>query len=172
MLSDKMQAAMNKQINAELHSAYIYLSMSAYFESENLRGFANWMRVQAQEEVGHAMRFFGFINERRGRVILEAVAAVPTQWATALAVFENAYQHEQKISGMINDLMDLALADKDHAAASFLKWFVDEQVEEEANADAIVQELKLAGDSGTAMFILDRELAGRTAEPAGAGAAE
>ena len=81
MLSDKMQAAMNKQINAELHSAYIYLSMSAYFESENLRGFANWMRVQAQEEVGHAMRFFGFINERRGRVILEAVAAVPTQWA-------------------------------------------------------------------------------------------
>lgn len=167
MLGDKMQTAMNQQINAELHSSYIYLSMVAYFESLNLRGFANWMNVQAQEEVGHAMRFFNFINERRGRVLLEPIAAVPTTWASPLAAFENAFAHEQKISSMINDLMNLAQKEKDHAAASFLKWFIDEQVEEEANADGVVQQLKLAGDSGTALFMLDREMAGRTAGPAG-----
>lgn len=164
MLSDNMQAAMNKQINAELHSSYVYLSMAAYFESRNLRGFANWMRVQAQEEVGHAMRFFDFINERRGRVLLEPVGAVPTEWASPLAAFEDAFKHEQKISGMIHDLVNLAIAEKDHAASSFLQWFVDEQVEEEASADAIVQQLKLAGDSGVALLMLDREMAGRKAD--------
>jgi ferritin len=167
MLSEKMQAAINHQINAELHSAYIYLSMAAYFEDKNLKGFANWMRVQAEEEVGHAMRFYNFIIERRGRVLLEPVAAVPTDWASSMAAFENAFAHEQKISGLINTLMDLALKEKDHAAASFLKWFVDEQVEEEANADAVIQQLKLAGDAGAAIFILDREMATRVAAPAG-----
>jgi ferritin len=159
-----MQAAMNKQINAELHSAYIYLSMAAYFEDKNLPGFAHWMRVQAKEEVGHAMKFFDFIVERRGRVLLEPVAAVPTDWPSPLAVFENALAHEQKVTGLINDLVNLAIAEKDHASNSFLQWFVDEQVEEEASADAIVQKLKMAGDSSVALLILDQELGGREAE--------
>ncbi len=164
MLSEKMQAAMNKQINAELHSAYIYLSMSAYFENQNLSGFAHWMRMQWGEELIHAQKFFDFIHERRGRVLLEPIGAVPTEWASPLAVFENAFEHERKISKMIDDLVNLALKEKDHAANSFLQWFVDEQVEEEASADAIVQQLKLIGDSGQGMFMLDREMAGRQVE--------
>lgn len=164
MLSEKMQAAMNKQINAELHSAYIYLSMAAYFEDKNLPGFAHWMRLQAQEELGHAMKFFDFIVERRGRVLLEPVAAVPTEWASPLAVFENALAHEQKVTGLIHDLVNLAIAEKDHASNSFLQWFVDEQVEEEASADAIVQKLKMAGDTPVALLILDHELGEREAE--------
>ena len=169
MLSEKMQAAFNKQINAELHSAYVCLSMVAYFEDANLPGFASWMRIQSQEEVEHAMRFFDFVNERMGRVVLEPIAAVPTEWESPLAVFEDAFAHEQKISGMINDLMDLALAKKDHAARSFLNWFVDEQVEEEANADGVVQRLKMVGDSGHALYMLDREMANRPAEEEGEG---
>lgn len=161
MLSDKMQKAMNQQINAELHSAYIYLAMAAYFEATNLAGFAHWMRHQSEEEVGHAMRFFGFVNERRGRVLLEPVAAVPAEWAGPLAAFEHAFQHEQKISGMINDLMTLARKENDHASASFLQWFVDEQVEEEASADAIVQQLKRAGESGAALLFLNAQLGRR-----------
>jgi ferritin len=161
MLSDKMQVAMNKQINAELHSAYIYLAMAAYFEAENLSGFGNWMRIQAQEELGHAMRFFDFINERLGRVILEPIEAVPAEWESPLAVFEAAYKHEQKISGLIHDLVNLALEEKDHSTNSFLQWFVDEQVEEEASADAVVQQLRLVGDSGYGLFVLDRELGQR-----------
>jgi ferritin len=172
MLSEKMQAAMNKQINAELHSAYIYLSMAAYFEAQNLKGFANWMRVQFQEEQVHAMKFYDFINERRGRVLLEPIAAVPTEWASALAVFENALAHEQKVTGMIHNLMDLALKEKDHAAASFLKWFVDEQVEEEASADEVVQQLKMVGDASAVMFLLDREMAQRQFAPEADAAAE
>jgi len=163
MLSEKMQAAMNKQINAEMHSAYIYLSMSAYFEAGNLSGFANWMRMQAQEEMVHAMKFYDFINERMGRVKLEPIAAVPVEWDSPLAVFENAFQHEQKVTGLINDLVNLAIEEKDHAANSFLQWFVDEQVEEEASADAIVQQLKLVGGSGQALFLLDREMGQRQA---------
>jgi ferritin len=161
MLSDKMQAAMNTQINAELHSAYIYLSMSAYFEDQNLPGFAHWMRMQWGEELVHAQKFFDFINERRGRVLLEAIDAVPTEWDSPLAVFENAFEHERKVSKMIDDLVDLAVKEKDHAANSFLQWFVDEQVEEESSADAIVQQLKLIGDSGHGLYMLDQELGTR-----------
>jgi len=161
MLSDAMQAAMNKQINAELHSAYVYLSMAAYFEADNLTGFASWMRVQAQEEVGHAMRFYHFIVERRGRVLLDALDGVPTEWESPSAVFEAAFHHEQMISGMIDSLVDLALEEGDHASRSFLNWFVDEQVEEEASADAIVQKLHLVGGAPAALFLLDRELGAR-----------
>jgi ferritin len=164
MLSDTMQAAMNKQINAELHSAYIYLSMSAYFEDLNLSGFAHWMRVQWGEELVHAQKFFDFINERRGRVLLEPIGAVPTDWDSPLAVFIDAFEHERKVSKLIDDLVDLSLKEKDHAANSFLQWFVDEQVEEESSADAIVQQLKLIGDSGDGMYMLDRELAQRGPE--------
>jgi len=164
VLSEKMQAAMNRQINAELHSAYLYLAMAAYFEHENLPGFAHWMRLQANEELGHALKFFDFIVERRGRVLLEPVGAVPTEWASPLAVFENALAHEQKVTGLIHGLVNLAVEERDHASDSFLQWFVDEQVEEEASADAVVQQLKLAGDSGVALLILDRELGARQAE--------
>lgn len=164
MLSDKMQAAMNKQINAELHSAYIYLSMSAYFEDQNLTGMAHWMRMQWSEELDHAQKFFDFIHERRGRVLLEAIESVPTAWDSPLAVFENAFEHERKISGMIDELVNLAVEERDHAANSFLQWFVDEQVEEEASADAIVQQLKLIGDAGHGIYMLDRELGQRQPE--------
>ncbi len=169
MLSDAMQSAMNKQINAELHSAYLYLSMAAHFQEKNLTGFANWMRVQAQEELGHAMRFYNFILERLGHVQLQPIDGVPSEWESPLAVFEAAYQHEQKVTRMIHDLVSLAMDERDYPANSFLQWFVDEQVEEEASADAVVQQLKLAGDSGAALFMLDRELGQRQA---GAGASE
>jgi ferritin len=166
MLSEKMQAAMNQQINAELHSAYVYLSMAAYFQDQNLPGFSNWMRVQWQEELAHALKFFDFINDRRGRVRLEPIAAVPIAWDSPLAAFEDAFKHEQKVSALINDLVNLALEEKDHAANSFLQWFVDEQVEEEASADAVVQQLKLIGSSGQALYLLDRELGARQADAA------
>jgi ferritin len=171
MLSQKMQTAMNQQINAELHSAYIYLSMAAHFENQNLQGFAHWMRIQWQEELIHAQKFFDFIHERRGRVLLEPIAAVPTEWESPLAVFEAAFAHEQHVSTLINDLVNLAVKEKDHAANSFLQWFVDEQVEEEASADGVVQQLKLIGDSGHALYMLDRELGARQMEAA-AGEAE
>ncbi len=164
MLSEKMQAAMNKQINAELHAAYLYLAMAAHFEHQNLPGFAHWMRLQANEEVAHAMKFFDFIVERRGRVLLEPIGGVPAAWESPLAVFEAALAHEQKVTSLIHGLVNLAVEERDHASDSFLQWFVDEQVEEEASADAVVEQIKLAGDSGVALFMLDRELGARQAE--------
>lgn len=166
MIKKNIQKALNKQINAELYSAYLYLSMSAYFQSVNLAGFANWMRVQALEEMTHADKFYNFIVERGGRIELEAIEAPPKEWASPLAVFENAYKHEQKVTSMINDLVDLAIKEKDHASNIFLQWFVTEQVEEEASADEVVQKLKLAGDKGSGLFMLDGELSKRVFTPA------
>lgn len=161
MMNEKIQDAFNKQINAELYSSYLYLSMSAYFMSISLAGFANWMRVQAQEELVHAMKFYNFINGRGGKVVLTAIDAPPTAWDSPLHVFEDAYRHEQKVTGLINGLVDLAIQEREHSANAFLQWFVTEQVEEEASADAVVQQLKLAGDAGGGIFMIDRELAGR-----------
>jgi ferritin len=161
MMNPKIQEAFNRQLNAELYSSYLYLSMSAYFESLSLRGFANWMRCQAQEELVHAMKFFSFINERGGKVTLVGIETPTTSWDTPLHVFEDTYRHEQKVTALINGLVDLALAEKDHAANAFLQWFVTEQVEEESSADAVVQQLKLAGDAGGGLFMIDRELAAR-----------
>jgi ferritin len=161
MLSEKVQDQLNKQLNAELYSSYLYLSMSAYFQSLNLSGFANWMRVQAQEELMHAMKFYDFINEREGRVTLQAVEVPPSEWASPLAVFEHVYEHEQKVTGLINDLVNLAIGERDHATNNFLQWFVSEQVEEEASANEVVQRLKLLGDDKSGLFMLDRELAQR-----------
>ncbi len=172
MLSTKVQDALNSQINAELYSAYLYLAMTAYFEAENLHGFANWMRVQAGEEMTHAMKIYDFVNERNGRVVLKPVAGPPTEWESPLAVFEKAYQHEQEVTGLINRLVDLSIGESDHATQSFLKWFIDEQVEEEANADNVVQDLRRVANSAHGLFMLDRELGGRKAEPEGDGAAE
>jgi ferritin len=161
MLGKKIENAINKQINAELWSAYLYLSMSAHFESINLGGFANWMRVQAQEELGHAMKFYHHVIERRGRVTVAAIAAPSISWKSPLNAFEDAFKHEQKVTGMINDLANMAVGEKDHATANMLQWFIDEQVEEESSTDAIVQKLKMIGTNTGGLYMLDRELAQR-----------
>ena len=161
MINKKMEEALNGQVNAELYSAYLYLSMESYFKSLNLNGFANWMRVQTQEEIVHATKIYDFINERGGRAILKAIEGPPTTWDSPRAVFEAAYKHEQKVTGLINDLVDLAIKEKDHASNTFLQWFVNEQVEEEASADAIVQQLKMMESAPGGLFMLDRELAQR-----------
>jgi len=160
-----MQEALNGQVAAEFYSAYLYLSMSAYLESVDLKGFANWMRVQYQEEVSHAEKIFDHVIERDGRAVIKAWEAPPAEWKSALDVFETAYKHEQKVTGLINGLVDQALAEKDHATYNFLQWFVNEQVEEEASVKAIVQQLKLLGDSRAGLFQIDRELGQRTFVP-------
>jgi ferritin len=165
MISKKMEKALNEQVNAELFSAYLYLSMEAYFKSLNLNGFANWMRVQTQEEVAHAMKIYEFINERGGRIILKAIDGPDTEWESPLEVFKAVYEHEQKVTGLINNLVNLAIEEKDHATNTFLQWFVNEQVEEEASADAIVQQLKIMADAPGGIFMLDRELAQRVFTP-------
>ncbi|MBC6936915.1 MAG: ferritin [Chloroflexi bacterium] len=164
MLSEKMQAALNAQINMEFFASYQYLAMAAYFESENLMGFANWMHMQSQEENMHAMKFYNYINDRRGRVTLQALDMPKTAWSSPLEAFEDALKHEQKVTAKINALVDLAIQESDHATNSFLKWFVDEQVEEEANVDAVIQDLKRIGSASQGLFMLDRELAQRGPE--------
>jgi ferritin len=164
-MNQKIEDAFNKQINAELFSSYLYLSMSAYFEAQSLPGMASWMRAQAQEENTHAMKFYDFIFERDGRVTLTALDAPKTEWGSPLQAFEEAYKHECMISGRINDLVNLAIAEKDHASANFLQWFVTEQVEEEASVLAIVDQLKMVGDHSMGLFMTDREL-GRRGAPA------
>jgi ferritin len=162
MLSPKIQDALNSQINAELYSSYLYLSMSAYCDSQNLAGMASWMRIQAQEEHAHAMKFFDFVNERDGRVLLAQIEAPKTEWTSPLDVFEETLAHEQKVTGLINGLVDLSLEEKDHASNTFLQWFVTEQVEEESTAKTIVDKLKLIGDNPVALYMLDGELGQRT----------
>jgi ferritin len=165
MIKEKIQTALNEQLNAELYSSYLYFSMSAYFESVALKGFANWMRVQAQEELTHAMKFHDFILESGGRVILTAVDAPQIQWDSPLAAFEHVYQHEQKVTALINNLVNLAVTEADHAANAFLQWFVTEQVEEESSADEIVQKMKLSSDDRSALSFLDQELGKRVFSP-------
>jgi ferritin len=163
MLNPKVQDALNKQINAELFSSYLYLSMAAYFEAEDLKGMAHWMRIQAGEENAHAMRIFDSINDRGGRVTLAQIEAPKTQWKSPLEAFEEAYKHEQKITGLINDLMNLVAAERDGAGHDFLEWFCREQVEEEAAAQLIVAQLKRVVDNGVGLYLLDQELGKRTA---------
>ncbi len=164
MLTKKMERALNEQINAELYSAYIYLSMAAHFENKNFEGFAKWMEAQAQEEVGHAMRIYGYVNSRSGRVVLAKIDGPKTDWSSCLDAFSDALDHERAITGNINDLVELAYKEKDNASHQFLMWFVAEQVEEEESVGRIVEKLKLVGDSPSALFILDRELGNRPAE--------
>jgi len=171
MIANKVQKAINDQINAELYSAYLYLAMSAYFQSVNLQGFANWMRVQYQEETLHALKFYDYLVERSGRVMLQPIAPPPPKWASPLAVFEESYAHERKVTALINKIADLAIAEGDHATVAMLQWFVTEQVEEEASAEKIVEELKRIGDNSGALFMLDRELLTRVFTPPPATAA-
>lgn len=165
MLREKMEKALNEQLNAEMYSAYLYLSMSAHFKGVNLNGFANWMMVQAQEEMEHAMKFYNFIQERGGTITLKSIDGPPTSWDTPLTVFEAVLEHEQKVTGLINDLVDLSIAEKDHASNIFLQWFVTEQVEEEDNADDAIKQIKMVENDKSGLFMLDRELGQRTYTP-------
>lgn len=165
MLTQRMQDELNKQINAEIYSSYLYLAMSVHFENKGLKGFANWMRIQAQEELTHAMKFYDFVLERGGKVTLTGVGAPENTWDTPLSVFEKSLAHEQHVTSLINHLMDVAIEEKDHATNSLLKWFIDEQVEEEATASEIVDKLKMMGSDGGALFMMNQELAQRVFVP-------
>ena len=162
MLSGKVQNALNHQLNAELYSSYLYLSMSAYFTHTDLEGFAHWMYVQAQEEALHAKKFYDFINQRGGRVNLTQIDAPPTDWESPVAVFENTLDHERKVTTLINELVDTAMEERDHATSIFLQWFVTEQVEEEENVGSVLQKLKLLKDSKNGLFMIDCELLQRS----------
>ena len=160
-LNKRVEDVLNKQINAELWSAYLYLSMSTYLESEGLSGFANWMRVQYQEETSHAMKILDYVNERSGRVILEPIAEVPTAWKNVEEVFQATYDHECHVSELINNCVTVAMEEKDYATSNMLQWFVDEQVEEEANASELLDQLKMLGGAGHGLFMMNKELAAR-----------
>lgn len=161
MIKKEVLDALNYQINAESYSAYMYLSMSAYFENLGLSGFANWMKIQFQEETAHAIKFFNYVIERGGKVELKAIEQVPTEFNGVVDVYEKTLAHEIHVTDLINKLMDTAVKSSDHATQSFLNWFVDEQVEEEANVEKILSSLKLIDGQGNGIFMLDRELSQR-----------
>jgi len=171
MLSKAMQDALNEQINAELYSAYMYLAMAAHFESVNLPGFANWMRMQNLEETMHATKFFDYVHERGGRVELKAIEQPPIEFESALDVFAKTLAHEQHVTSLINKLYALAQKENDYAAQVMLHWFIEEQVEEEDAAGAILERLKMIGDAPHALVMMDKELGARSA-PAPSGGEE
>ncbi|MBW6514548.1 MAG: ferritin [Candidatus Syntrophosphaera sp.] len=166
MISKKLEKAINEQINKELFSEYLYTSMQAWFAGQNMDGMANWMLAQSQEEHFHAMKFFNYLIERGGKVKLLAIDKPETEFGTPLKAFASALEHEQIITKSINELMDLAIKENDHASRSFLQWYVDEQVEEESNVDNVVQKLKMIGNDMNGIFMLDRELGTRVYTPA------
>jgi len=161
VIEEKIQEAINKQINREFYSAYLYLSMSAYFESTNLKGFSHWMRAQAKEEVGHAMKLYDYLNERGGRAILSEIESPQSEWKSPLAAFEHTYEHEKKVTEMINNLVNLAKSENDYATEVSLQWFVSEQVEEESSSNKILQKLRLVKESLSGLDSLNRKLAER-----------
>lgn len=161
MISQKMTEALNKQINAELYASYLYLSMAAYFDAQNFNGFAHWMKKQSQEEYGHAMKIYGYLNDVGAKVDLQTIEKPKSEWKDSLDAFSDALEHEKKVTKMINDLTDQAISEKDHSTNIFLHWFVEEQVEEVATAQQIVDKLKLVGDNKNGLFMLDRELGSR-----------
>ena len=158
MIKSTVELALNEQINAEFHSAYLYLSMSAHFQSSGLVGYANWMRIQFQEELAHATRFFDYVNERGGRVRLAPIQEVQVEFLDIVDVFEKTLAHEQMVTGRINKLMDISIEENDHATKSFLQWFVDEQVEEEGNVEQILNNLRLIKGEGQGLLMMDREM--------------
>jgi ferritin len=161
MLSDKMLEALNEQINRELYSEYLYLSMAAWFEDQGLPGFAAWMRAQTQEEHFHAMKLFDYVNEVNGKVSLKTIEGPPVDFESPLAIFEASLEHEKYITASINERMKLAMDESDFATANFLQWYVAEQVEEEANVGAVVDKLRLSGGQGNAILMLDQQLGTR-----------
>jgi ferritin len=164
MIGKKMQDAINEQIKNELYSSYLYLAMSAHFEACNLPGFAKWLRMQANEELEHALKFYDFVLERGGEVSLKALDQPPAAWKSSLAAFEEVYAHEQKVTALIHGLYETALAEKDYPAQIMLQWYITEQVEEEKNASEIVEQLKLIDAHGTAVLMLDHRLGKRGGE--------
>jgi ferritin len=165
MLSEKMTKALNEQINKEMYSAYLYLSMSAHCTNAGLDGFANWFMVQYQEENSHAMKIYNYLNEQGAQVVLEAIAKPPSEFGTPLEMFEATLKHEQFVTKSIYGLVDLANQEKDYATQIFLHWFVTEQVEEEGNDNEIIAKLKLVGNSGNGLFMVDRDLGSRVYTP-------
>jgi ferritin len=165
MLDARMEEALNRQINAEIYSGYLYLSMAAQFAELGMSGGQNWMTVQYQEELSHAQKIFDYVNERGGRVTLAPIEGPQTEWQAGLQMFEDAYGHEQKVTALINDLATLALELKDHATHNFLQWFIAEQVEEEATASDMVQKFTMAGEHPAGLYQLDKELAARVFTP-------
>ncbi len=165
MISKKLQDAINSQINKEFYSAYFYLAMSAYCKTKDLDGFANFFYVQYQEEIFHAMKFYNYLLDRGGDVVLAKIDMPPADFKSPLDVFEKTLEHEQIVTKSINDLLDLSIKENDHASASFLKWFVDEQVEEEATVSRLVNKMKLVGDNVGGLFIVDSELKARVFTP-------
>lgn len=161
MIHKEVLDALNAQINAESYSAYFYLSMSAYFENIGLPGFAHWMKIQYQEESAHALKFFNYVTDRNGKVVLQAIDQVPVDFDSIVDVFEKTLTHEIHVTSLINNLVEVSIKVKDHASQSFLKWFVDEQVEEESNVEKILATLKLINGQGNGIFMMDRELSQR-----------
>lgn len=162
MLSESLQSALNDQINDEFHAAYLYLSMAGYFEVNNLTGFAHWMRMQREEEIGHGMKIYDFVLDRNGRVELQSIDAPPRDYDSPLDACERALEHEKKVTGKINDLYDLAKEEKDYPTEALMQWFVIEQVEEEASALQLVEKLEMAGDDRAALLMLDSETGSRS----------
>jgi len=160
-ISKTVQDAINEQIKNELYSAYLYLAMAAHFEAANLPGFASWMRVQANEETEHAMKFFDYLTERGGRVVLQAIDQPPVEWGTPLEVFETILGHERKVTALIHKLYETAQAEKDYATQVMLHWFIDEQVEEEDNASQIVEQLKMVEDRQGFLLHIDHHVLGK-----------
>ena len=167
MLSEKMRDALNTQINREIYSAYLYLSMSAYSTSIGLKGFANWFMVQYNEEMSHAMKLYDYVNNQGGQIKLMAIDEPPTAFESVLDMFEKTLTHEKKVTAYINELVDIAIEEHDHATGIFLQWFVTEQIEEEGNDNDIIARLKLIGEDGNGLLMLDKELAARVFTPPG-----
>lgn len=161
MISKRLEEAINAQINAELWSAYLYLSMSAYCQDKGYTGIANWFAIQFKEEQDHAQIFYNYLVSRGGRVLLQPIAAVETEWASPLAAFEATYEHEQKVTSLINNLMHIAVEEKDFASQSRLQWFIDEQVEEEESALDIINKMRMLDGNSYGMYMLDQELGAR-----------
>jgi ferritin len=165
VLKSSIQDALNDQLNFEMTSAYLYMSMAAYFEAENLTGMSNWMTIQAQEEMQHSNKFYHFINERDGRVIFEDIKILKKDWESPLEAFEDSLEHEQQVTERINNLVDIAIKESDHATNNFLQWFVAEQVEEEASVKQIIDQLKFVKDNPVALFMIDKDLSQRVLGP-------
>lgn len=161
MASKKMIDSLNNHLNEEFYSSYLYLSMSAYFEDKNLKGFANWFKIQSQEEYGHGMKFYAFIHQVGGKIALKAIKAPKITWKSFMEVFAETLAHEKHITGLINKLVGQAMQEKDYATNNFLQWFINEQVEEEATVEEIINKLEMIGDAKSGLFMMDRELGAR-----------
>lgn len=165
MIDPTLLQALNGHINAEMYSSYLYLSMAAYFDEDNLTGFSNWMKIQVQEEMMHAVKIYDFINDKGGKVVLTAIDKPDSHWDSPVAVIQALCDHEAKVTGLINDLMDLAIEKRDHATQVFLQWFITEQVEEEASGADLLDKVKRVVDHPQGLYMLDKELSTRTFTP-------